>query len=506
MSDRSIKFSIGAGAASAVIVTILNILIQPILINHYGKQVYGIYVIISSVSIYVGLLNLGIPTATLVIANKATEAEKIFRNGYIFSISLSAILILLSLFLCYIIPIQIFEGSFSSLKSSSSHYALTAAVISVALKFPVQIILNYYVHKGNQVPVRLFDSTTALAAFISALLAISLDLGVEYVFYFSALLFFAVHIIATFAIRGETFAKIIKKCKVSVDWTVGKNILKRGLVFTILSFPVTISLTIDNFIIAHYHSIDKVTDYSLSSKIFIYYYSFINLYAVSIFGLIGSKIREGEYLWVDKRVSSGATFTSIINGIICIAVLLFIEDVLLLWTGRSDIEVPIAYKYLMGLYFYTLPLVNITSSMLTGTNNLKAVTKIAIFEVVVHLAVSSLLIPKYGITGAAAALFLSSLLVPYLLLPIINQRIHSFLGTSFIKTNAKLFLCSFIPVIGLLYVVESQNLFKVDFIDKILILLCCILIYSLLMKCISIFDSHLKEIKYDAESFIKART
>ena len=480
MTDRVLYRGISAGVLSTVVSSIANLISQPIMLGYYGSDVYAEWVIVSTYSIYFGLSNLGIPTSLLVLANaEKTQQDKYsyITNGFLLLSLLSFVFVGILQFtnIAYILLTNYISPDKSSLLFSS---LLTISLTTTALKLPTQSLLAGFNVFQNQFPAKIIEACYAVVVLIAALSSKLLDLSLEYSLYLVLFLNIPIQLSVAWCFRSFIKSSLIILLKL-INPAIMSRLIRNGLGFLLLGLPVTISLTIDNIFIEQSASLSDVTLYSFINKIFMYPYLFLNIFAMSMFSMVGHECSKRNFQWVNSKVSIGSNFLSILNGGFILIIFIFGNKLLYLWTQNQSIFIKGEQSIFFALYVFTLPLVNITSCLLTGLNSKSKVMLLAYLELIVHICISIIFIPYFGISAVAAALFVSSFLVPYILLPAIINKKYEWIDRSIARTNYRMFFFCFTPALILAHLL---NIFyqPSSFVGLGLTLMASILAYALM--------------------------
>ncbi len=330
----------------------------------------------------------------------------------------------------------------SGFEGAGYYTAIYWGVIGILLRFPIQVLISDFNAQHNQVPSKIFDLVLAVLALMCAIVVMVNNLNFEYYYILYALLIFPVAVSSIYLCVKRSEIPIFP----SFDLSICLLIVRSGLGFLILGLPVSISLTVDNLLLGKYDMFADISSYAFSSKIFIYIYGFVNLYSIAFFGVVGAKSDPGEIEWVRSRIWFGANFLSVINGIIVLAICCFFSSIYFIWTGGLQSNIGFEYILTFALYVYTLPMVNILSSTLSGMNLKRNLIIIAYMEIIVHITISWLLIPILGLLAVPIALFISSLFVPYFLLQYL-LRSTAFCAPEIFKINRKLLFFAYFPAV-----------------------------------------------------------
>ena len=430
---------------SMIVISFLNIISYRVALDYFGKDLFGIYALLTTFTGYLILANFGVPTAaTTLISGHINKSIQKFIINYSF-----ILLLILSIFLfssLYTIDFNYFSRAIGIDAENSPifNYCLFISLMGVSLKIPFQLYQSIFL--GNQ--------RVAIVRFIDVLLVVSLNLMLYFASKFNIkfidfyLNYTVITVIITvlafiFSYKNYLYTSITKIREVKV------KIYSLSIGFFLLSLPVTFGWTIDNIIISSYLGIGEVSAYAFSTKIYMFSLAFVSIVPNTLFSFYMRHKKTNGLTYILNLQSFTLMILRLLAGVLALLIFSIDSLIIKLWSESDSVYAGVEFSFIMSFYVYVTALINLHSSFLTGTLNVKRVAILSYLELMTHILLSILLVRYMGLLGIALAMFISSISIPYLLLPKFIDKISK---TSFLFDNSKhLFLC-FLPAIILIYI------------------------------------------------------
>ena len=453
--QRKIVSGVAVNLIGLLLISGLNIISIKIAFQYFGKDVFGVYTILSTFIGYVLLANFGIPTAaTILISERLDKSSQkgIVIQSFMLICFVSCILFCLAM-LCNFDYLGILLGVNQSLVQDFS-FCISVAIFSVALKLPFQLYQSIFL--GNQ----MIASNKFVDVILIFTLVILLYIGNHYQLSFNR--FYIVHSVVTTCIVFFAFAHAMQMYRhdkpIYSDDGI-KNLKKSSFGFFMLSLPVTLGWTVDNLIISSVLGISEVSSFAFSSKIYMLGLAIVSVVPNTLFSFyLRDKVTNGlDSLSVIYQ--SALVIMKVIGGFLALVILSFDELMINLWSGSISTYAGPAFSFAMCVYVYATAIVNLNSSFLTGVLNVRTVTFLSYIEVLLHITLSIFLAGSFGILGIGLAIAISTFIIPYLILPYL---VRNFFQKNTISRELPHLIFCFLPAAILvcmvkLFVVNDQT-------------------------------------------------
>ncbi|MCE2894907.1 MAG: oligosaccharide flippase family protein [Flammeovirgaceae bacterium] len=439
-------------SAEAVIYPLLMIVATPIFIQKLGVELYGIWMLVNSITATIGVLNVGLGDATIKFVSKYLALGdrkglvKIIGASYSIYLALCFVAISVSLVISFLIKNYDLFG-IPKAHRLTIFFTIQIASITLGLKFIEQIFLAVF--KGFE----RYD----LAAKISIIGKISIiivNILLAYLGYSLIIIFVSTCIVSFIYLVVEArlvynfsgFNKFIP----SYEKVYIKEIASFGVWTWALSVLSILTGQIDKFLVVSLSDIKTFAYYSVALTIFTQIHNFFSASISWIFPIVSRKIHQNEridvfYFEVQFFFIASVTFSLIVFYFIKTPLISFWLGPIIFGKVNHFIDAFVVLNFIMACtiapYYF-----------LNGSGNFKLNT---IFNVITFAA-RLLLIPLsyhlLGQIGLVVGLIVSSLLV-------IPFQIHQFYKRAIDHNDRFSGLKSLIPTVIFSALFVFENVF-----------------------------------------------
>ena len=423
MSKISIFVKGAIGSLSSQIFTVvLSIVSVPIALNYLGSFQYGIWVVISSIILYLALSQFGLSTSSSVlIAKTAVRADQglIFKRTF----SLLTYFSLLSLFILGVLSFfsESWGKVFGEISRFSRHDAVSATIIMVAfyiLRIPAIAFTSTFFGLQEVYLERIY--VVVVPAFLSFLaLLITIFLGGHLLML--ATLTGSAQLLASivsgihFSMRHGDMLSIKKNVTANNDLT--KDLLSSGSRIFFIGLASMVVWSTDSLVISYFLGPELVTSYAVTFKLYAAAFAMLSIGNSVLMPMFGSAFGRGEWSWIREVYQNSLPLMVVLGGLVWVGGILFSKPIILLFIGLQGYGGPLVV-FALGGYGYILSSINLTAHLLSGINATRFMLWIAIAEATLNLALSIIFIRWWGVGGVALGTFMSALLTVYWLLPL----------------------------------------------------------------------------------------
>jgi len=470
---------------SVIITNLIGFFMVPLMINYLGMEIYGIWMLGTSIIGYLSLSNFGIPTAvTTLMAKTSNEHRKevIFVNSFL-------LLMLISIFLIIVIAALNFFSSklvrvLGNIKNeyiNIGNMIIMIMLIGFLVRSPFQLAMSAFSSYQKIYILKIYEIFMSIANIVVLLTAQCLQLRIISYVFFNVLLTNMLYVVALFHARRKLFYNNYKTTN-HISIKVMSGIFKHSLSFFFIGIASTIVWSTDNIIIGNMLTMEEVTKYSVAFKL--YSVSFLLFTSVSgvMFPLYGKYNSEQNWVKINEVYVLNLSILPAIAGLTWIGGNLFSRDIILLWTGKEELYSGTLLMFVLGGYGFVLSIVNTHANLLGGMNLVRNTVKLAWLEALLNLLLSIILVKYLGLAGVALGTFLASFFVPFLLLPYYVNHNTGRKVTLPLRNLVKMFLITFLFSV-LSAIVEKE---VVEFITRLFIFL--IISILLILKYWSLMD------------------
>lgn len=422
--QRTFIFGVSSGYVSQVISIVIGIASVPIGLGYFGPVKYGIWVVITSMLVYLNASQFGIGTATSTLIAKApqrSEQQAILSYSFTLLIISSLIFLLLTL-IAGEYPhswLPIF-GDIPSYLQDETIMAVLIFAILFLIRLPMISFTSAFAGLQQLHFERLYSVILpALTNFIGLIITVHLEGDLIMLAILNGVgniiigLASAVHILMLYKDMRPKWQKELLSSPIT------KQIIASGWRFFIISFAAMLVWNTDNLVISYFLGPQYVTSYAVTFKLFTVFYSIYMVINATLWPMYGKAAGENNWIWISKVYRDITTVMPILGGLVWIGGILFAKDIIQLWTGPAGYA-GVLVVFALGGYGYTVSLNNIHASLLGGLN--VVILWLGIFEAVFNLILSLILVNSLGIDGVALGTFLSALLSVTWVLPLYVYR------------------------------------------------------------------------------------
>lgn len=412
---------------STIIQTIMGFITVPIALAYWDNELYGVWLIITSFSVYITTSGLGIDTATGILMTKNPDNVvkiQIFKKGLLLiSISITLVTLL------FLLIINFFPNWIKVLGKMSDSTLEIARVVSIIFFFSILVNLFFNVISCS---FAAFQKTyiNNLISFVSIILNfVNLIITVICKFSFiTYIVFNGLIIVLLGLVKIVIFCKIVSqqnipnsKILVTAEDNNYKNILKTGLRFSFYGIAIVMVSNVSNLIISNFIDIKSVVPYSMIYKLYSMAFLLLASLNVSLSPILGKKFGEKDWTWITDKYKTFFKITVAFSSLIYIGIIFLGKEFIILWVGE-DRYPGLQISLILGFYFFLFGLTNLNLVLINAFNFTKLIALITWLDVLVFFCFSIPAFKFIGISSIPLGLSMGSLLVSSWALPFILYK------------------------------------------------------------------------------------
>ena len=406
MIGRSIRFSFLNNILSIIVAFFLF----PFIVRHTGQELYGVYLLVMTVTGYFGLLDMGVGSATIKYVSEYNGANNTEGINKIINASLSfyAVIGLIAsffLFLCSFYFNRFFNIDMQNL--ALARQLLTIAAISSLFTWPLSVF-RLMVQGLNLWDIEAMVNMAVQT--LNALLAIAI---------FTAGYGLMLYVIVTqaFSIIACIIFFLISKMKISFKISFSCLDIKTfKIIFNFSAFMFLNSLIsififqIHNFIIGYFISLSAVTIYAVAFNLQSIFRNINSAIGAPPYTMASEMEGRGDHNGQRLLVFKGTKYMSAVFLPVVLIMFFFVEPFIQYWMGPGFRE-----SYLPAKIIIIFWLVNGTITSAVNILPAKGIVKksfyITIFIAIANIAIGISFIKFIGITAIALGLSLSMIFI-----------------------------------------------------------------------------------------------
>ena len=428
---RSIALTAMTALIAKIVAMAVPLVTVRITLQYMGDEIYGLWATIVSFFTMFAFADLGLGSGLQTELSKATAFGDPQRLKRLVS-SCYLVLIGVSLLLLFIFGVLYPFVNWGSLMNATTENTIAmsggvvaAIVVSMILNVPFSLIQRTQLAMQEGYRSNLWQCAGNLLGLLLILLISRLNLGVLAMIWASSMITVIVSALNTFVYFIRQRPELRPSMK-AFDKPLCGRLLKTGMAFFVLSIFTSVSLSIDNVIVAHTCGLSDVTPYSILYKIAAMIGVVSAMLSSPMWSANGEALQRGEYQWVREATRKIALISVLFSTAATIGILLLMKPALWILT---DGTVETDYSLLIGMCLYQI-IVSFTNPyfmILNGAGIVRFQIVNYLIYAVISLPMKFLLGERYGamvIPWIGLGTYLLILTVPTMLrsFQVIGQR------------------------------------------------------------------------------------
>lgn len=359
---RSIALTAISALLTKIVAMATPLITVRITLSYMGEELYGLWTTVVSFFAMFTFADLGLGSGLQTELSRTTaladevECKKLVSSCYTVLIGLSTSLILLFAAVYHFIDWGALMNASSPEAKQMAGGVVAAIVVSRILNVPMAIIQRTQLAMQEGYRANIWQCFGNLLSLILVVIISELDLGVLTMVWAYAM----ITVIVSAVNMSVYFGRQRLEIRPSIhyfDKAICFRLLRTGVAFFVLSTLTSISLSIDNVIVAHTTSLSDVTSYSILHKIVAMIGLISSMLSSPMWSANGEALQRGEFEWVRTATHKMLRVSLAFSALASISVLVLINPVLKILT---DSVIQADYTLLLGMCLYQI-LVSITS-------------------------------------------------------------------------------------------------------------------------------------------------
>lgn len=413
---RIIGKNISFMAFNRIVAVIVSFFIFPFIVKHVGKEVYGVYLMVMTVTGYFGILDLGVMSALTKYVSEYTGKKdhviinKIVNASFSFYVLIGAVISIL-LFACAACFPLFFKVDPSNTKVVRELF--TVAAISAIFVWP----LNTF--RGTVQGLSLWNIDAVVNIFVqvlnalTAFILLSSGYGIVQLFVVSQLL----------TIIGSAVLYYVGRKKIGINIAFPYihiatfKLIFNFSIFAFLSSILNIFLfQIHNIIIGYFVSMSAVTVYAVAYNIQSYFRAINSTLGAPPWTMASEMEGRGDLDGQKKLLIKGTKYMSAVLIPIVLIMLFFVEPFIKYWMGPDFYGSVIPARIIIIFWLFN-GTIELASSMLSAKGIIRRPLFIQLGAAVFNILITLSFVKILGISAVALGLSLSMILVssPFIL-------------------------------------------------------------------------------------------
>lgn len=441
------------------IAVLIAFFLSPFVVHTLGNTGYGIWILITSVTGYLGLLDLGVTAALVRYVSKFKALQDSRRLNDIICTSLTIFAAIGLLSLIVGITVALFGLSRFHISGdflSTARYALIVVSIDVALGFPLGVFAGIlFAHQRYDIYNGLRIITTCLNA-----IAVVTFLSIGYGIIALAMITLLINLLRNLLIM----IFVIRWYNIMPYFQIGDRqtlslIFNYSWISFICGMAVNLIYYTDSIIIGSFISAGAITYFAIATNLIEYSRRLVSSFTGVLHPVVSDLESRKKGEDIQRLMIIGTRVSLLIAIPLCSMWFIMGDSFISLWMGEE-------YRELSGnifkiLIFSQLPVMSQFTSyvVLMNTGYHKANAVIITQEAILNLLISLLLIRPLGLIGVALGTAIPSLLTNTIIMPLYTTRKISLPLREYFSKAYRAPLIASIPSIIILVMIKNYYSF-----------------------------------------------
>ena len=410
---RLIALSGGAAVLARFAVAFVGLATVPMLLKHLGKDLFGIWAIVSSLVVWMQLFDFGIGNG---LANALAEAvgrgDRQSASRYLSSaVTAIAVLSLLGLPALAVAVVAIPWDKvlrIDAAKGALLADALLVVGVVFLLNLTVSLITRVFIAHQRGYLVSLFQATAAVVSLGLLMAAVQMQLH---------FLWFVGILAATPLLANVALWFAMDRASPGLQVRPGltsKPALRRvahsSLPLFAFQCGALLVNELVNVVIARTASLSMVSDYNVVQRVYLFAFAIAAGLSAPFYPAIREAFEKGESAWVSQAIRN-ALLMRLMSLLPCALILLIAGDTLLrLWIGPTAApQIGMLGWTAVGMTLLLGATSSLLGEALSSLDDIWSQFRVVMLSAVTVLACMTILVPRIGVAGVYVAMALSTI-------------------------------------------------------------------------------------------------
>jgi len=399
-----------ANKGIALLVSIISI---PLTVGYLGAERYGVWVIISSLTAWISIADLGLVNGLTNVLSEAYGNDRPdLAQKYVASAFwiLSGVAIIIGCGYTLAFPwidwSRIFNIQLHQTKTEITP-ALTLAIIIFLLRFPLSIATKVYIAYQEGVIDNCWAAASNISSLIGIILVTQTHGGLIWLvlgFSGSELLLILINTIWLFGFHKPWLRPSIK----AVQWSGIRKLFGIGIMFFVTQISTLLIFQTDNIIISRYLSPSEVTPYSITWRLFSYINILPTLISPYLWTAYGEAFARKDVLWIQRTFRIYLYGNLFVSSLFALFLVFFGDTIIIKWAGAEAVP-PFSLLVWMGIWSVIYGAMSSVVCVLGASSHLKGYMLYGTLTAILNVGLSIILVKPFGITGVIASTVISTI-------------------------------------------------------------------------------------------------
>lgn len=341
--EKRIALSALLAAVAKVFNTAIPLITLKITIGYLGTELYGLWATVTSFFALFAFADLGLGNGLQTELSRATGKDDIKQCRTLIS-SAYLVLTIVPAFLLVLLFVVYPFVNWGNLMGAESEEAMALAGPFVLALFSSKMIsvpasLVQRIHNSLQegYVASIWSCISSVFSLITIFLYWKCDLGKTGMMWASSYIIVLVYLMNTFYFFFVT-NKEYKPSLTAINKETSIRLFTTGALFLVLHILTSVSLSLDNYIVAKTVGLTETASYSVAYRVALFIGIISTMLSTPLWAATGEALERGDYNWVKSRTKK-MTVLSFWGAIGCSVLLIMFANPVMSWLGK-DLYVP----------------------------------------------------------------------------------------------------------------------------------------------------------------------
>lgn len=394
------------------ILFLVGFLSVPLTVNYLGAERYGVWMIISSLLIWLQMADLGLGNGLInAIAEAYGKEQKNLAARY-FSTTFWLLVGIVFLLGTILGPLWWFLdwATIFNVKSDLARSEISGVIgvsfLITLFGIPLSVVEKALVGYQENAANNFWTTLANLASLIGIVLTTRYSGGLIVL---AGSFFGLAHVVRLISaiwllVKHKPWLSI---SPMMFDQSASRKLLGTGGLFFVIQLAVLVNMQTDNLVIGHYLGADKVTSYSVTWRLFLYIAIIPQLVLPALWPAFSEAFIRRDANWIKRTLKVTLVGNISLTIITSILLIFFGQDLILLWAGKEAVP---SFSILAWMAIWSVintAMSTLAICVLNSSGNLKLQATLGVLAAVVNLALTIYLVVPFGSAGVIAGTVIS---------------------------------------------------------------------------------------------------
>ena len=341
--EKRIALSALLAAVAKVFNTAIPLITLKITIGYLGTELYGLWATVTSFFALFTFADLGLGNGLQTELSRATgrddvtQCRTLISSAYLVLTIVPTVLIILLLVVYPFVDWGHLMGAESEEAIALSGPFVLALFSSKMLCVPSSLVQRIHNSLQEGYIASIWSCISSVFSLATIFLYWKCDLGKTGMMWASSYIIVLVYLMNTFYFFCVTNKELRPSFK-AINKETSLKLFSTGALFLALHILTSVSLSLDNYIVAKTVGLTETASYSVAYRVALFIGIISTMLSTPLWAANGEALERGDYNWVKNRTKK-MTVWSFWGAVLCSIVLIILANPVLSWLGK-DLYVP----------------------------------------------------------------------------------------------------------------------------------------------------------------------